>query len=73
MKYLRISLARLTASLRFAKRRRIMFDRTDETSLDRRILVPASTTSRVAPLPPNFRTVLVTDKYFNITSMTISS
>lgn len=69
-----MSLARLTASLlRFAKRRRIIFDRTDETSLERRILVPASAISRAAPLPPNFRTVLFTDKYLNITSMTISS
>lgn len=65
-KYLRISLARLTASrLRLTKRRRIMFDRTDVTSLDRRILAPVSATSRAAPpLPPNFRTVLVTGQIF---------
>lgn len=66
-KYLLISLARRTASrLRLAKRRRIMFDRTDETSLERRILAPVSATSRAMPPlpPPNFRTVLVTGQIF---------
>lgn len=52
----------------------MIFDRTDETSLDRRILAPVSATSRATPpLPPNFRTVLVTGQIFEyITSMTIS-
>lgn len=66
MKYLRISLARLTASrFRLTRRRRKMFDRTDDTSFDRRIRDDASTFSRTVPLPPNLRIPLFTGKYLN--------
>lgn len=61
MIYLRINLARLTAS-RFllTKRRRKMFERIDVTSFDRRIREFASTFSRAVPFPLNLRIVLFT-------------
>lgn len=61
MKYLRINLARRTASrLRLAKRRRKMVDRTDVTSFDRRIRAFGSGFSRAGGLPTNFRGGLFT-------------
>lgn len=66
MKYLRINLARLTASrFRLTKRRRMIFDRTDDTSFvfapifARRSRACVSGFSRGGgPLPPNLRIAL---------------
>lgn len=61
MKYLRINLARLTAS-RFllTKRRRKIFERIDDTSFDLRIREFVSAFSRAVPFPLNLRIVLFT-------------
>lgn len=67
MKYLRISLARRTAS-RFllTKRRRKMLERTDVTSFERRIRECVSIFSRaVAPFPLNLRIVLFTGEWIS--------